>query len=78
MITLVAAAAWLVIHVTTTAITGVLVLPGVASILYLAGSLRPQAEPPQRETRYRIAYRATIIGFPLFAVSCGAVWAESA
>ncbi|WP_027942005.1 c-type cytochrome biogenesis protein CcsB [Amycolatopsis taiwanensis] len=72
---------WLIIHVTTAAAaTGALVVPGIASVLYLVRAARPHLKLPPSETLDRVAYRATIIGFPLFtfAVICGAVWAESA
>ncbi|NKQ57031.1 c-type cytochrome biogenesis protein CcsB [Amycolatopsis sp. K13G38] len=72
---------WLVIHVTTAAAaTGTLVVPGIASVLYLVRSARPRTKLPESSTLDRLAYRATVVGFPLFtfAVICGAVWAESA
>jgi len=72
---------WLIIHVTTAAAaTGALVVPGIASILYLVRAVRPRSKLPRSDTLDKVAYRATIIGFPLFtfAVICGAVWAESA
>jgi cytochrome c-type biogenesis protein CcsB len=76
---------WLVIHVTTVSISsGLLLVPGVASILFLlrrAG--RPAgfvAKLPSADTLDRLAYRITIIAFPLytFAVIAGAIWAEAA
>ncbi|MEV5536857.1 c-type cytochrome biogenesis protein CcsB [Saccharopolyspora shandongensis] len=81
---------WLVIHVTTAAAaTGALVVPGIASIGYLvrdAHDKRPQwfhrvaPKLPASDVLDRVAYRTTIIGFPLFtfAVICGAIWAEAA
>jgi ABC-type transport system involved in cytochrome c biogenesis permease subunit len=60
---------WLAIHVFTIASSsGVLLVPGVASVLYLVDLLD------------RIAYRATIFAFPVytFGVITGAIWAESA
>jgi cytochrome c-type biogenesis protein CcsB len=76
---------WLVIHVTTISIsTGLLIVPGVASILYLlrrSGKVPALAERlPAADVLDRLAYRLTIIGFPLFtfAVIAGAIWAEAA
>jgi cytochrome c-type biogenesis protein CcsB len=76
---------WLVIHVTAISISsGLLVVPGVLSILYLlrrAG--RPAAfveKLPSADALDRVAYRITIIAFPLFtfAIIAGAIWAEAA
>jgi len=76
---------WLVIHVTTVSISsGLLLVPGVASILFLLRrSGRPAgflAKLPSADTLDRLAYRTTIIAFPLytFAVIAGAIWAEAA
>ncbi|MDN5750047.1 MAG: c-type cytochrome biogenesis protein CcsB [Pseudonocardia sp.] len=77
---------WLVIHVTTITISsGLLLVPGVASILFLlrrsgrlpAGLARLL---PSSDVLDRLAYRTTIIAFPLFtfAVIAGAIWAEAA
>lgn len=76
---------WLVVHVTTvSAASGLLIMPGVASILFL---LRRSSwasgfvsRLPSAETLDRVAYRTTIIAFPLytFAVIAGAIWAEAA
>ncbi|HXV92444.1 MAG TPA: c-type cytochrome biogenesis protein CcsB [Pseudonocardia sp.] len=76
---------WLVVHVTTISLSsGLLLVPGVASLLYLwrrsgrgaglAGKL------PSAEALDRLAYRTTIVAFPLFtfAVITGAIWAEAA
>jgi cytochrome c-type biogenesis protein CcsB len=76
---------WLVIHVTTISIaSGLLLVPGVASLLFLlrrSGKL-PEfaAKLPSADVLDRLAYRVTIIGFPLytFAVIAGAIWAEAA
>ena len=76
---------WLVIHVTTVSIaSGLLLVPGVASLLFLlrrSGKL-PEfaAKLPSADVLDRLAYRVTIIGFPLytFAVIAGAIWAEAA
>jgi cytochrome c-type biogenesis protein CcsB len=81
---------WLVIHVSAAAsASGILLVPGVASVLYLMKSANDKN--PARFARFagrlpaldvldRIAYRTTIIAFPLFTfgVVCGAIWAESA
>jgi cytochrome c-type biogenesis protein CcsB len=75
---------WLVVHVTTiTTSSGLLVVPGVASLLYL---LRTSHEGmlaerlPTAAALDRLAYRVTIVAFPLytFGVIAGAVWAEAA
>jgi cytochrome c-type biogenesis protein CcsB len=76
---------WIVIHVTTIAISsGLLLVPGVASVLYL---LRRAGKPaglverlPSADVLDRLAYRTTIIAFPLytFAIIAGAIWAEAA
>jgi cytochrome c-type biogenesis protein CcsB len=81
---------WLVIHVTVVSTAcGVLLVPGVASVLYLVRSVYDRDETrfarfapklPSTATLDRLAYRTTIFGFPLFTfgVICGAIWAESA
>jgi cytochrome c-type biogenesis protein CcsB len=76
---------WLVIHVTTVSISsGLLLVPGVASIMFLLRrSGRPAgfvAKLPSADTLDRLAYRVTIIAFPLytFAIIAGAIWAEAA
>jgi cytochrome c-type biogenesis protein CcsB len=76
---------WIVIHVSTIAVSsGLLLVPGVASILYL---LRRAGRPagfvsllPAAEVLDRLAYRTTILAFPLytFAIIAGAIWAEAA
>jgi cytochrome c-type biogenesis protein CcsB len=76
---------WLVVHVTTvTLASGLFIVPGVASILYL---LRRSGKPaglvdklPAAEALDRLAYRVTVVAFPLytFAVIAGAIWAEAA
>jgi cytochrome c-type biogenesis protein CcsB len=81
---------WLVIHVTSAAsATGILFVPGIASIFYLIKSAN-QRNPrrlswvagklPAQEALDRAIYRTTIFAFPLFtfAVMCGAIWAEAA
>jgi cytochrome c-type biogenesis protein CcsB len=76
---------WLVIHVTTISLaTGLFMVPGVASILYLMKrSGKPAgfvAKLPSADSLDRIAYRVTVVAFPMytFAVICGAIWAEAA
>jgi cytochrome c-type biogenesis protein CcsB len=81
---------WLVIHVfTVAASSGALLVPGVASLLYLV-KVRNEADPtkfaalagrlPAADTLDRLAYRITIIAFPAYtmAVIFGAIWAEAA
>jgi cytochrome c-type biogenesis protein CcsB len=76
---------WLVVHVTTITISsGLLLVPGVASLLYLlrrsgrGGALVPRL--PSAAALDRLAYRTTIVAFPLytFGVIAGAIWAEAA
>lgn len=73
---------WLVIHVTTITISsGLLLVPGVASVLFLVrGAGRLTDRLPSSDVLDRLAYRVTIIAFPLFtfAVIAGAIWAEAA
>jgi cytochrome c-type biogenesis protein CcsB len=81
---------WLIIHVTVVSTSaGVLMVPGVASLLYLIRGAydrnptrfaRLAPKLPTTATLDRLAYRTTIFGFPLFTfgVICGAIWAESA
>lgn len=77
---------WLIVHVTTVSLaSGLFFVPGVASALYLLqhhGKL-PAAlaeKVPTAEALDRLAYRVTIIAFPLytFAIIAGAIWAEAA
>ena len=81
---------WLVIHVSAAATSsGIFLVPGVASVLYLTRAAHERN--PQRFARFgsklpsadvldRVAYRTTVLAFPLFTfgVLCGAIWAESA
>ena len=83
---------WLPIHVSIISLgSAILLIPGVASIMYLIRVWQPQGQEtgwgarlarplPAAETLDRLAYRVTIIGFPIFGVGIllGAVWAESA
>jgi cytochrome c-type biogenesis protein CcsB len=76
---------WLVVHVTTITISsGLFIVPGVASLLDLlqrsgrAGALGERL--PASAALDRLAYRTTIVAFPLytFGVIAGAIWAEAA
>ncbi len=76
---------WLVVHVTTISISsGLLLVSGVASVVFLlrrAGALPAVTDRlPSADAIDRLAYRITIVAFPLFtfAVITGAVWAEAA
>ncbi|GAB2646146.1 c-type cytochrome biogenesis protein CcsB [Nocardia goodfellowii] len=84
---------WLPIHVTVVSIgSGIFLLSGVASLLFLYRLRQPAGEEsntlagliarrlPDARTLDRLAYKTTIIGFPLFGagVILGAIWAEAA
>ncbi|ANN20941.1 c-type cytochrome biogenesis protein CcsB [Amycolatopsis orientalis] len=81
---------WLIIHVSAAIIgSGVFLVPGVASVLYLFRSAHDDnpakfakfgPKLPTADVLDRIAYRTTIFAFPVFTfgVLCGAVWAEAA
>lgn len=84
---------WLPIHVTIVATgSGIFLVSGVASLLFLLRMRFPKGEEgtsvfgriaerlPDAQTLDRLAYRTTIIGFPLFGcgVILGAIWAEAA
>ena len=76
---------WIIIHVTTiTLASGLLLVPGVASLLFLVKrNGKPAswaAKLPSAETLDRLAYRVTVLAFPLytFAIIAGAAWAEAA
>jgi cytochrome c-type biogenesis protein CcsB len=81
---------WLVIHVSVISIsTGMLLVPGVASLLYLvksANDRKPESfaklagRLPAADTLDRLAYRSTVLAFPLFTIGImfGAIWAEAA
>jgi cytochrome c-type biogenesis protein CcsB len=81
---------WITIHVSAVIIaTGVLLVAGVASLLYLARGAH-DGDParfarigqrlPAADVLDRLAYRATVFAFPVwtFAIITGAVWAEAA
>ncbi|WP_019932580.1 c-type cytochrome biogenesis protein CcsB [Nocardia sp. BMG111209] len=84
---------WLPIHVTVVSIgSGVFLVSGVASLLFLLRLRQPAGTEsdsvlgaiarrlPDARTLDRLAYRTTIIGFPIFGtgIILGAIWAESA
>ena len=84
---------WLIIHVSViSASTAVMLVSGVASLLFLLRSRHPAGAEgasalgrfaallPSRSSLDRIAYRTAIFGFPLFTagVILGAIWAEAA
>lgn len=84
---------WLPIHVTVVSVgSGVFLISGVASLLFLLRIRYPKGAEgtsvfgrlaerlPDALTLDRLAYKTTIIGFPLFGagVILGAIWAEAA
>lgn len=76
---------WLPIHVSVVSLgSGVFLVAGVASILFLAKMYFPDNTLVQRlpdaQSLDRLAYRTTIFGFPIFGfgVIFGAIWAEEA
>src|SRR2546423_5759853 len=75
---------WITIHVSAAIIaTGILLVSGVASVLYLAGSpagSRIGGRLPDSATLDRLAYRTAVIALPVwtFAIITGAIWAEAA
>jgi cytochrome c-type biogenesis protein CcsB len=76
---------WMSIHVSTISISsGLLVVAGVVSLLFLlrrSGMFAEFAEKlPAADALDRLAYRITIVAFPLFtfAIITGAIWAEAA
>ncbi len=75
---------WITIHVSAAAIaSGILLVSGVASVLYLASSgsgSRIAARLPSSATLDRLAYRTAVVALPIwtFAVITGAIWAEAA
>jgi cytochrome c-type biogenesis protein CcsB len=74
---------WLVIHVSVISISsGVLLIPGVTSILYLLKQGRADRFPklPSADVLDRMSYRTTVLAFPLYTagIICGAIWAEAA
>jgi cytochrome c-type biogenesis protein CcsB len=74
---------WLVVYVSVISVSsGVLLVPGVASVLYLlkARGSKRFAKLPDADVLDRLAYRSTVFAFPLFTIGiiCGAIWAEAA
>lgn len=83
---------WLPIHVTIVSTgSGVFLVSGIASLLFLLRLRQPEGDEhgrlgavasrlPDARTLDRLAYKTTIIGFPLFGagVILGAIWAEAA
>ncbi|QLY32285.1 c-type cytochrome biogenesis protein CcsB [Nocardia huaxiensis] len=84
---------WLPIHVTIVSIgSGIFLLSGIASLLFLLRLRQPEGEEssnllgalarrlPDARTLDRLAYKTTIVAFPLFGtgVILGAIWAEAA
>ncbi|MDQ4020623.1 MAG: c-type cytochrome biogenesis protein CcsB [Actinomycetota bacterium] len=73
---------WITIHVSAAiTATGILLVSGVASVLYLMRERVGQTSRlPASATLDRVAYRTTVVAFPIwtFAVITGAIWAEAA
>lgn len=78
---------WLVIHVFAIALgSGMLLVPGVVSVLYLVLHLLQARRPrlagrlPSADVLDQVAYRTTVFAFPIYTagVIFGAIWAESA
>ncbi|QRY61761.1 c-type cytochrome biogenesis protein CcsB [Gordonia sp. PDNC005] len=86
---------WLIIHVSIISVaSGVLLVSGVASVLYLvrqrwAAKGDEQSEGaaavidrllPSSDALDRVAYKCVVVGFPLFGLGIilGAIWAEAA
>ena len=74
---------WLAIHVFAIALgSGMVLVPGVVSVLYLVKTYRPQwaTKLPDAQVLDQVAYRTTVFAFPIYTagVIFGAIWAESA
>jgi cytochrome c-type biogenesis protein CcsB len=74
---------WLAIHVFAIALgSGMVLVPGVVSVLYLIKVRRPQwaTRLPDASVLDQVAYRTTVFAFPIYTagVIFGAIWAESA
>lgn len=70
---------WITIHVSAAiTATGILLVSGVASVLYLIGARG--ARLPDSVTLDRLAYRTAVVALPIwtFAIITGAIWAEAA
>ncbi|MGH3683483.1 MAG: c-type cytochrome biogenesis protein CcsB [Pseudonocardiaceae bacterium] len=71
---------WIAIHVAAAATaSGILLVSGVASTLYLVGP-GSGARLPASATLDRLAYRTAVVALPIwtFAIITGAIWAEAA
>jgi cytochrome c-type biogenesis protein CcsB len=75
---------WITIHVSAAiSATGILLVSGVASVLYLAGASAGSwmgTRLPDSATLDRLAYRTAVVALPIwtFAIITGAIWAEAA
>jgi cytochrome c-type biogenesis protein CcsB len=79
---------WIAVHVSAAVIaSGVFLVSGVASVLYLRraaaeakGVDMSSSRIPSMAALDRLAYRTTVFAFPLltFGIICGAIWAEAA
>ncbi|WP_346620191.1 c-type cytochrome biogenesis protein CcsB [Blastococcus montanus] len=82
---------WLAVHVTSAVLgSGVFLVSGIASALYLVRTRRSAGAPgaesgllsrlPSAAGLDRVAHRTAVFGFPIytFAMIAGAIWAESA
>jgi cytochrome c-type biogenesis protein CcsB len=72
---------WITIHVSAAiSATGILLISGVASVLYLVSYRLPASATLNRTVLDRLAYRTAVVAFPIwtFAVIAGAIWAEAA
>ncbi|MET0197550.1 c-type cytochrome biogenesis protein CcsB [Rhodococcus sp. RS1C4] len=84
---------WLPIHVTIVSVgSGIFLVSGVASLLFLLRMKQPAGDEsssfwgrfasrlPDAQALDRLAYKTTIVAFPLFGagVILGAIWAEAA
>jgi cytochrome c-type biogenesis protein CcsB len=75
---------WITIHVSAAiTATGILLVSGVASVLYLLGApagSRIGSRLPDIATLDRVAYRTAVVALPIwtFAIITGAIWAEAA
>jgi cytochrome c-type biogenesis protein CcsB len=75
---------WITIHVSAAiAATGILLVSGVASTLYLVSARtgsQTVSRLPDSATLDRLAYRTAVVALPIwtFAIITGAIWAEAA
>lgn len=72
---------WLVVHVFTIAVgSGMALVPGVVSVLYLLKVRKPEwaTRLPAADVLDQVAYRTTVFAFPIYTagVIFGAIWAE--